>query len=157
MTEAAITSLFGKKNKIIGCFELKLCKTRSIRFDTVKPHQLKALLAVSGEEGLFHKINDAPIYSGMKTRFTNQKPFDCFFFTEVPAFIVVCFYIPRQQKKCYYIEPEIWQDLRKNNSKKSIRQEELALYASNIIDLNDQTKIPSRQGSSKVGKAEKRR
>lgn len=136
MKESNIQSLFSVKNRIEGCFELKLSKTRSIRFDAVRPHQLEALLNASSDRGLFHKINDAPIFAGMKTRFTSAKPFDCFFLKNTPSYIVVCFYIPRKQKKCYYIEPEIWKDLEKSHPKKSIREEELSTYASMTLNLS---------------------
>jgi len=135
MNERTIQTEFSKKNTIVGCFELKLCKSKSIRFDAVKQHQIQALLDVSGEKGLFHKINDAPIYAGMQTRFTNSKPFDCWFLKEVPAYIVICFYEPRHKKMCYYIEPEIWINLCESSSKKSIREEELTLNASITLDM----------------------
>lgn len=135
MKEANITTMFSKKNKIVGCFELKLCKTKSIRFDSVKPHQIKALQNVASETGLYHKINDAPIFAGMKTRFTSQKPFDCFYLKNIPAYIVVCFYIPRKQKNCYYITPQEWMIKEIASDKKSIREEELAPSATHTLRL----------------------
>lgn len=135
MKESNIQTMFGKKNTVFGCFELKLCKTKSIRLDSVRPHQIAALLDVSSEEGLYHKINDAPIFQGMKTRFTSPKPFDCFHLKNTPAYVVICFYIPRKQKKCYFIEAVVWQTLCKTHPRKSIREEEIGLFASTTLEL----------------------
>jgi penicillin-binding protein-related factor A (putative recombinase) len=135
MKEANIQSMLAKKNTVEGCFELKLCKTRSIRLDAVKPHQIEALLAVSTDEGLYHKISDSPIFQGMKTRFTNTKPWDFFFLKNIPAYVIICYYIPRKQKRCYYVEAAMWQSLCETHTRKSIREEELALSASITLDL----------------------
>ena len=137
MKESQIQTLFSKQNTVYGCFELKLCKGTSIRFDAVRPHQLQALLDVSSNKGLFHKINDMPIFSGDLSRFTNPKPFDCFYLKNIPAYIIVCFYIPRVQKTCYYLSPSSWQLLEITSPKKSIREEELKKYAYHILELKN--------------------
>lgn len=135
MTEALIQSEFSKKNTKVGCFELKLCKGKSIRFDSVKIHQLAALIAASTEKGLKHKINDAPIYAGMKTRFTNKKPFDFIFLKYIPSYIVICFYVPRKKKRCYYVKPQDWVLATIGTQGKSIREEAIAKISSYVLDL----------------------
>ena len=124
MKEKDIQIIFGKKNTITGCFELKLSKGISIRFDAVRPHQMKALKDVNSGKGLYHKIND-PIFAGSKTRFASRKPFDCFLLREVLSYIVVCFYIPYKPKEFIYIKPKMWEKLEEESDKKSIRKEEL--------------------------------
>lgn len=123
--EKDIQTIFGKKNKLDGVFELKLLKGSSIRFDAVKDHQIEALMAVSGEEGLYHKINDLPVFPGCKTRFASPKPFDCFYLKNIPAYIVICVYTPRKKKLFCYIMPEAWTRAKINSKKKSINREEI--------------------------------
>lgn len=101
MKEKNIQTDFTKKNKVKGFFELKLEKGKSFAFSKVAEHQVEALL-LAETKGLKHKIQDAPIFSGMKTRFNIKKPCDCFFL-DAPAYVVICFYIPRKEKVCYYL------------------------------------------------------
>jgi len=123
--EKDVQTIFGKKNKLDGVFELKLLKGSSIRFDAVKDHQMEALTAVSGEEGLYHKINDLPVFPGCKTRFASPKPFDCFFLKNIPAYIVICVYTPRKKKLFCYVTPKVWQLAEKVWERKSITREQL--------------------------------
>ena len=117
MKEKDIQTVFAKKNSICGFFELKLCKSLSIPFSSVKEHQKKALLQAQNK-GIFHKINDAPIFRGQKTRFTNQKPFDCFFM-QGDAYVVICFYEPRKSKTFYYVPIDEWIKLERREKRKS--------------------------------------
>ena len=135
MNERTIQTAFSKKNKVDGCFELKLSKTGSIRFDAVKPHQIQALLAVSSDKGLSHKITDQPWLPNRPNSFQLKKPFDYFFLKNIPAYIVICFYVPRKKKKCYYISPQEWKELEIVFDKKSIREEELALSSEYTLEL----------------------
>jgi len=125
MKEKDIQTIFGKKNKTFGVFELKLCKGKSIRYDAVAEHQMKALKDVGfGGKGLYHKINDLPVFPGCKTRFASKKPFDCFYLKFQNSYIVVCFYLPRKEKLFCYITPEAWEESEKESDRKSIRKEE---------------------------------
>ena len=135
MKEANIQSLLKNKHTMHGCFELKLCKAKSISLSSVKPHQVEALLAASSEGGLYHKINDAPIFAGMKTRFTNSKPFDFICIKNTPAFVVICFYVPRKKKRCLYISIDRWVELCAIHPRKSVREAELEEYAECEINL----------------------
>lgn len=127
MKEKNFQTEFSKRNTIKGVFELKLSKGCSIRFDSVKEHQVSALLSAQSDKGLFHKISDSlPIFGGNKhMRFTAKKPFDCFLIENYPAYVVVMFYTPRKRKNVYYIPIDTWLSLKKNSDKKSIREEEL--------------------------------
>ena len=110
-------------------FELKIEKGRSIRFDRVAEHQEKGLYdAIS--DGVYHKINDQPFISNNpdKMRFTNKKPFDCFFVSMSSAFVVVLFYIPRKKKEMIFIPISKWLSKKKEFSKVgrlSIKEAEL--------------------------------
>jgi len=133
--EKHVQTLFGKKNKLEGFFELKLCKGKSIRWDAVKPHQIEALKKAK-DEGIYHKISDSlPIFGGNKhMRFTAKKPFDCLFL-KAPAYVVVCFYIPRKQKTCYYIKIDRYLEAWGKSDKKSYTEEDAELIFWDKIDL----------------------
>ena len=130
MKEKDIQVLFGNKNTVKGVFELKLCKGKSIRWDAVKEHQIGSLLKAK-HETIYHKISDSPFTQ----KFTLKKPFDCFNI-QADAYVVACFYIPRKQKKCYYIDIDKYIESSEKSSKKSYREDEAALMASHIIELS---------------------
>jgi hypothetical protein len=138
MKEANIQTLFGKQNKILGVFELKLCKSKSIRWDSVAVHQIKAL-SKAKNESLYHKISDFPMFAGSKARFNNPKPFDCLNIC-CDAYVVVCFYIPRVQKKLYYIDIDNYLSGWKASDKKSYREEEAEKMASYTLNLKNASK-----------------
>lgn len=75
-----------------GCFELKLCKEKSLPFSAVEPHQIQALLNAKHQHIEF-KIPDVGY----------QNPFDCFRLEHVPAFVVIMFY-RRGQKEFFMID-----------------------------------------------------
>lgn len=132
MKEKDFQVLFGKKNKHLGVFELKLEKGKSFRFDRVAQHQKEALLQASST-GVYHKINDAPIFGGQKTRFTSKKPFDCFNI-KGDAYVVIMFYEPRRKKRVLYLLIDDFLRAERDASKKSVRQEELETYALHTED-----------------------
>jgi len=133
--EKDIQTMLSKVHKIHGVFELKLCKTKSIRFDEVKDHQVEALTSALTEKGLFHKISDFPMFKGSKMRFNKPKPFDFFYLNMTPAYVVVCFYVPRRRKTCYYICVTRWVSASKASKKKSITEEEIIKIASYALGL----------------------
>ena len=125
MKEKNIQTLFGKQNKVHGVFELKLCKGKSIRWDAVKDHQIKALMMAKSEDGLYYKIPDSPVSQTSEvTRFTTRKPFDCFFVSSFPAYVVVCWYVPRKRKTLYYIDAYDYIDAFLKADRKSYREDE---------------------------------
>jgi len=105
--------------------ELKLVKRNVFVFDAVKDHQILGLKCA--ETGLFHKISDSPIYAGMKSRFTAQKPFDCLWLTGIKGFVIICFYEPRKYKKVFKIGIDQFLKIKENHPRKSIRLSELEL------------------------------
>ena len=134
MKEKHIQTMLSKVHDINGVFELKLCKTKSIRFDSVKDHQVEALLSSMGR-GLFYKIPDFPMFAGSKTRFNAKKPFDFFYLKNTPAYVVICFYVPRRRKTCYYIRISEWVRATKMSKKKSIREEDVYAISDEMIEL----------------------
>jgi len=106
-------------------FELKLVKGKSLPYSSVKPHQIQALQDAKSAEGIYHKINDSPIFFGNKTRFTNPKPFDCFLIKNAKAYIVLWFYKPRQQKIMYFIDIDKFVKYKNQSIRKSITEDEM--------------------------------
>lgn len=139
MKESNLQSKFGiwlKINKMEGVFELKLEKGKSFAFNKVKDHQVKALYEAK-HEGLYHKINDLPVYSGSMTKFANPKPFDCFYIN-CPAYIVIGFYKPRQEIETYIVDIDRFIELRDitlEGGRKSLKQEEWEVLAIRNIML----------------------
>ena len=133
MKEAQFQTLFGKRNTTVGVFELKFCKGKSLPFSALAEHQEKALIASAGNDGLYHKISDFPVFSNNKMRFNKPKPFDCLYLIAQPAYIVVMFWIPRKKKKVYYIYIDDWIAMREKADRKSMT-EKMAIEYSEIIE-----------------------
>ena len=101
-------------------YELKIAKKTSIAFDAVSDNQIKRLQEV--RTGLYHKIADAPIFSGMKTRFTMPKPFDCEYLVNMQGYVVILFYKLRQPKKTYVIKVEDFIKEKEISERKSLTE-----------------------------------
>lgn len=132
MVEKDIQQVFKNKNKMFGVFELKLCKGTSMAFNHVADHQIEALLAVSTEEGLYHKIADSPVSWGGQ-RFTKPKPFDCFVLRNIPAYVVICWYIPRKKKAFHYIPIRAFIEKRDTADRKSLTEQMSAGIAEEVL------------------------
>ena len=127
MKEKDIQRLFSRKNTRNGVFELKLTKGKSIRFDALADHQEVALIGASSSVGCSHKISDFSL---------EQKPFDCFRIADYPAYVVVCFYVPRKLKRIYYVEIGEWIELRKRLSpRRSAKEDEINEVCVDFMDL----------------------
>ena len=143
---------FKTNNILHGCFELKLCKGKSIPFASVAEHQIEALEAVQSKKGLYYKIADQPVSaqegadqkatlleaflagqtgqpfptqekSGKKKlRFTKKKPFDCFYLGNIPSYVVIMFYLLRKKKNVYYILIDGFLAMRDEATRKSITE-----------------------------------
>lgn len=113
-------------------YELKLCKTNRFSLAQVKDHQIDGLL--KAQLGLFHKISDSPIFSGMMTRFTAKKPFDCLWI-KADAFVCVMYYIPRKPKYVAKIPILVFMELLKIFPKKSITLDEVVTFGAERIKL----------------------
>jgi len=106
MTERQLTSEFAnylKKHprEDTEVYEFKMVKSKSFALSSVKEHQIKGLY--DALEGLWHKISDSPIFAGMNSKFTKQKPFDAVFIKARRAYVVPIFYEPRKFKKVFLI------------------------------------------------------
>ena len=139
MKEANIQSLLSKyfqenPPEQSMAYELKLCKSTSLPFSSVKEHQVQALQAVKGE-GLHHKISDIPTsWVTGQMRFTSQKPFDGLFI-KGNAYVVICFYIPRKQKAAYFIKVDDFIAMKKTITRKSITEEMARKACSFVVEL----------------------
>ena len=136
MKEAAFQSEFGKRNDVVGIFELKLAKTKRLPFSAIKEHQERALLQANSGAGLYHKISDAPFFKDEKKRmrFTKPKPFDCMFLKNIPAYVVVMFWESRKNKMVYYIHIENFLRMRDESTMKSFTEVEAEFYAEIMVD-----------------------
>jgi len=136
MKESQFQTEFAKRNQVVGVFELKLCKGKSMPFSALAPHQKQALLDVSSEAGLYHKISDSPFFKDPKgrMRFTCPKPFDSFFLMNIDAYLVVFFYIPRKKKAVYYIRIEDFIRMEHEANRKSFTAEMAEDYAEQVVN-----------------------
>ena len=134
MKESNIQTEFGKRNRSPGIFELKFTKGKSLPFSALADHQKKALLDVSSTRGFYHKLSDFPMFADNKMRFNRPKPWDCFFLVCQPAYVVVCFYVPRKKKRLYYIRIQDWLEMEKRADRKSMTEKMAIEYAEIIED-----------------------
>lgn len=145
MKEKDIQRLFGKQNTEHGVFELKLCKGKSLSFESVADHQIKSLVKVEGKEGLYHKISDSPVSWQRNMRFTKEKPFDCLFLRNTPAYVVVVFYVPAKKKTAYYIPIHQFLNMRQavesgkedGKPRKSFTEPHSVAYAEHVLELKN--------------------
>lgn len=126
MKENIFQTLFSRKNKTIGVFELKLTKTGRLPFDRLATHQEQALLRAESTEGVAHKISDMS---------ADKKPFDCFRIANTPAYVVILFYTPRKPKILYFIRIKDFLALRARSSMKSMTEGEAKLISEKTLEL----------------------
>lgn len=110
---------FKNKNNISGVFELKITKGKSIAFNKLAEHQKMYLMNANCDIGTYWKISDIAV----DFRKVSQKPFDCFYLKNTPAFVVVMFYEKRKKKNVYYIKISDWVKAEENHNKKSMKEE----------------------------------
>lgn len=137
MKESDIQTMFKNKNKLMGVFELKfvnLSKNKSIAWERVAQHQMDALLRAK-HSCLYHKISDSIIFDKRSgARFPSPKPFDCINI-KCDSYVVVCFYMPRQYKRLYYIDIDAYSEAWELSKKKSYREEEAKAISCHILEL----------------------
>ena len=148
MVEKDAQTVFRDHNTVYGAFELKLCKGTiddmgkvhipPLAFNRIADHQREALLAISSQKGFFHKLTDPPVFPGpdMKTRFNKPRPFDCFRLQHVPAYVVVCWYVPRKIKRFFYIEIHAMIEEMGMSERKSLTMQRAGEIAETIMDVN---------------------
>ena len=114
-----------------GAFELKIEKAKSMRFDKVRPHQLRALYnAKHGKKynyNLSHARNNRLTHLYWKIHDSSymRKPCDCVYLVHVPAYVVIWFYHPRQPKKLIMIDVDDFIKAKwKNRPRKSLKEHE---------------------------------
>ena len=134
MEEKNIQTEFGKRNQIVGIFELKLCKGTSLPFSMLADHQEQALLDISSDVGVYLKISDFPMFAGSKARFNRPKPFDCFYLKNMDAYVVITYYIPRKKKVLYYIPIRDFILMRENSTRKSCTEAMAAEHAKYVVN-----------------------
>ena len=131
---------FKRHNIVEGVFELKLIKiTESGKvppfpFSSVKDHQIEALNAANDGSGLYHKISDS--FVGDKARgrrFPAPKPFDCLFLKSVPAYVVVCYYIPRKLKMFCYLQISTFLHMKEISKRLSMPNDLVELMSTYIL------------------------
>lgn len=118
-------TLFGRKNRVVGAFELKIVKGRSMPFSAVQEHQVRALLKTENG-GLYHKISDASY---------GTKPFDCFYLDGLQAYVVPVWYVPRERKTAYYIRVGTFCAMQASAGRKSLTEDMARIAADHIIEL----------------------
>lgn len=114
-------------------WELKMEKGTSMAFDRVADHQVAALIEVK-QGGMYHKISDMPqsFYGGSKAfRFVKPKPADCML-VKGDAFVVLCFYRPRQKKETLWIDIDRFVKVKLESARKSLTEAEARYIASRI-------------------------
>lgn len=140
MTEKKLQVSFGnflKKNAPLQSevYELKITSQTSLAFDVVKDHQIENLRNAKNGVGIYHKISDAPIHRGMRTRFTFKKPFDCLYVHATNAFVVILFYQPRFEKVVYLIDVDDWVKEKESANRKSITEVRAREIATRAVSL----------------------
>ena len=135
MKEKDIQRLFGKVINIPGVFELKLCKGNSLPYNAVKEHQIDALLDISTGKGLYHKIADQTFGRAGQFGHTLKKPFDCFYVKRYPAYVGICYYKPRQLKKVYLIDIQIFISLKIMDDRKSLTEDKARDASQHIVEV----------------------
>lgn len=98
MKEKDFQSLFTKwirENKYnqSTAWELKITKEKSLPFSRIEEHQINKLKEAN-KGCVYHKISDQAM---------GFKPFDCLQVCNVPAYLVVLYYKPRQKKEAIWI------------------------------------------------------
>ena len=114
MTEAERTTQFLKyakaKIKSSFVFEAKICKTKSMSFTAVKPHQERALL-ITRQSSFSYKIPDVGY---------DQKPFDGFQFYNSPAYVVIFWYQKKGDTRFSMIDILKWLEEKEKSDRKSL-------------------------------------
>lgn len=119
-------------------FELKIEKGTSMSFDRVAEHQIINLKNASN--GFYHKISDSPIFKGMKSRFTSQKPFDCLYINSAYGFVVICWYKKATLKELHFIQVEHFEYEKEHSTRKSLNYETSKQISILTYNLNAKTK-----------------
>lgn len=104
-------------------YELKLEKGRAIPFDRVYDHQVAGLRQAK-YKGLYHKIADQPamMVQGRRMYLGLKKPFDCLFLKGLEAYVVIMYYVPRETKRMYFIDIDVWCNEAAKSNRRSLTE-----------------------------------
>lgn len=141
MKEKNLYPLFRDKNETVGVFEIKLVKKNCIPFKNIYDHQIEALQKADSDCGLYHKIADQTVGRNNTFGWTLKKPFDCFYVKNIPAYVVIIFYIPIKKKIAYYIRIKDFVKMKSEAIRKSITEEMAKNYAEKVLDLKGKIAI----------------
>jgi hypothetical protein len=72
-----------------------------------------------------------------KNGFADPKPFDNFWMVGGQGYVVICFYKPRKEKFVYKIPVEVWERETSKITKKSVREDEIKTWDTEIIPLKN--------------------
>ena len=130
MKEKDVQSALGryiKKNPFpFSCLmELKLCKTSTFSFSHIRDNQFDGLFNAK-HKGIYHKMSDQS---------RGLKPADSFWLMGVPAYLIICFYVPRKKKKTVWIDIDVLLHEMRTCGRKSITEERAIEISSMVIDL----------------------
>lgn len=139
MVESGFQSLFkvwlgANMPAVTTVYELKIEKGNAMPFARVYDHQIIGLRQAK-YAGLYHKIADTTVPFGgrmVRARFSKPKPFDCMIVTKAEAYVVILFYVPRQEKRVYFIDVDVWIQEKATSSRKSLTQKRAGEIASFI-------------------------
>ena len=114
--------------------ELKMCKGNTMPFNQVKEHQIEELKQAQNGN-LYHKIADQTFGRAGSFGQTLKKPFDCMNIYKAEAYIVICYYKPRQKKEFIFIDVDDFVDLEKESDRKSLTEDMAKVISTKIIKL----------------------
>lgn len=106
-------------------YDLKITKTNSMPFTSVKPHQITSLLK-SKHECIHHKISDQSM---------GFKPFDGFQICDSPAYLIIMYYKKGEQKRMYFIDIDDFVAFVGEKSRGGLPIEQAKLMAKYIFTL----------------------
>lgn len=104
-----------------AAFELKQTTGKSIPFSAVEDHQLEALAAVWGPEGLIHKISDES---------RGYKPCDIVYLRLAAAYVVVKF-----PGFFVLISASVWGNEKRTSARKSLTAERAKEIAEKVVEI----------------------
>ena len=103
-------------------YELKISHSLSVPFSALKEHQERNLLQAKTGKIVF-KIPDLGL----------QNLFDGFVLCTIPAFVILCFYVPRESKNFLLIDIQRWIEEKELSERKSITKKRAIEIASLIL------------------------
>lgn len=139
MKEKNLQSILGKylkenpQNKNV-VYELKMCKNKRMPFKQVADHQIENLQQAKNGN-LYHKIADQTFGRAGQFGHTLKKPWDCMNIYKAEAYIVICYYKPRQKKEFLLIDVDDFVKEMDRSNMKSLKEDRAREIAINILTI----------------------